>query len=253
MINVLINGCNGKMGQEVIKRLDNYPEFSLLGGFDKENSGKFTFPVYTSFEQIKNLPNIIIDFSIPDATLNVLTFAKQNKIPIVIATTGFSAKQEAIIEEYANYIPIFKSANMSFDINLMCKILSNIAPALNNCDIEITETHHNKKIDAPSGTALLLANSINNSLSNKYTYNFGRFSNQEKRSKNEIGFSSIRGGNIVGEHTVQFFGDNETFEITHKTYSRSIFADGAIKAAKFLITKPNGFYTMNDLEQKRHD
>ena len=142
---------------------------------------------------------------------------------------------------------------MSFDINLMCKILSNIAPALNNCDIEITETHHNKKIDAPSGTALLLANSINNSLSNKYTYNFGRFSNQEKRSKNEIGFSSIRGGNIVGEHTVQFFGDNETFEITHKTYSRSIFADGAIKAAKFLITKPNGFYTMNDLEQKRHD
>lgn len=247
MINVLINGCNGRMGQEVIKRLDNYPEFSLLGGFDRENSGKFPFPVYTSFNQIKNLPDIIIDFSIPDATLNILTFAKQNKIPIVIATTGFSDKQETEIKEFSKYIPIFKSANMSFDINLMCKILSIITPALNHCDIEITETHHNKKIDAPSGTALLLANSINNSISNKYTYNFDRFSSNEQRSKNEIGFSSIRGGNIVGEHTVQFFGDNETFEITHKTYSRSIFADGAIKAAKFLINKTNGFYDMNNL------
>lgn len=247
MINILVNGCNGRMGQELIKEIDNYEQFSLLGGFDKENSGKYTFPVYTSFSEIKSLPNVIIDFSVPEATLNILKFAKQNNIPIVIATTGFSSEQENIIKEYSKFIPIFKSANMSFDINLMGKLVSMIAPSLKNCDIEITETHHNKKIDAPSGTAIFLADSINKALKNELTYNFDRFSNHEKRSKNEIGFSSIRGGNIVGEHTVQFFGENETFEITHKCYSRSVFADGALKAAEFLVNMPNGYYTMDNL------
>lgn len=247
MIKVLINGCNGKMGQEVLKQLDSYDNCILICGFDKENTGCFTFPVYTNFEEIEEKPDVIIDFSIPKATLNILKYAKENHIPVVIATTGFSDEENSIIKEISKDLPIFKSANMSFDINLMAKILAQVAKALPNTDIEIVESHHNRKIDSPSGTAILLANSINKALDNRFTYEFDRLNKHEKRSKNEIGFSSIRGGNIVGEHTVQFLGENETFEITHKAYSRSVFADGALKAACFLVNKNNGFYCMDDL------
>lgn len=247
MIKVLVNGCNGKMGQVVINQLDNYDDLVLLGGFDIENTGKYSFPVYTDFSQIIEKPDVIIDFSIPIATLNLLDYAKQYNIPVVIATTGFNEEQEDLIRKYSKNIPIFKSANMSFDINLMAKVLKIVAEKLKGCDIEISETHHNRKIDSPSGTALLLANAINSALDNSLTYEFNRHSKREKRSKNEIGFSSIRGGNIVGEHTVYFLGENETFEITHKSYSRSIFADGAIKAAEFLVHKENGLYNMDDM------
>lgn len=247
MIKLLVNGCNGKMGQEVIQALDKFEDFVLIGGFDKINNGNFSFPVYTSFEKIEEQPDIIIDFSIPIATLNILEYAKQNHIPIVIATTGFSDEQNNKIIEYSKDIPIFKSANMSCDINLMAKILTQVSIALKHTDIEIIETHHNRKIDSPSGTAILLANAINKALDNSLTYEFNRHNKREKRSKNEIGFSSIRGGNIVGEHTVQFLGENETFEITHKAYSRSIFAEGALKAAMYLINKENGIYTMDNL------
>ena len=248
MISVFINGCNGKMGQEVIKQMDLYDDFVLLGGFDQENTGKFSFPVYTSFENVSELPDVIIDFSVPIATLNMLSFAASKHIPVVIATTGFTPEQEDQIKQYSKQIPIFKSSNMSFDIHLMTKLLKIAAKSLADTDIEIIETHHNRKIDSPSGTALMLANSINEALDNPYTYNFDRFQKREKRSKNEIGFSSIRGGNIVGEHTVQFLGQNETFEITHKAYSRSVFADGALKAARFLINhSSNGLYDMEDL------
>lgn len=247
MIKVLIHGVNGKMGQEVLKQLDLYDNCILIGGFDKENIGKFSFPVYTNFSDIPEKPDVIIDFSVPSATIAMLDYAKANHIPVVIATTGFSEEENKKILEYSRDLPIFKSANMSFDINLMAKVLSEVAKALPNADIEIVESHHNRKIDSPSGTALLLANSINKTLDNKLTYEFDRHSKHEKRSKNEIGFSSIRGGNIVGEHTVMFIGENETFEITHKAYSRAVFADGAIKAACFLVGKENGFYNMDDL------
>jgi len=247
MLKILIHGVNGKMGQEVLKQLDFYDDCVLVGGFDKENTGKFSFPVYTNFNDIVEKPDIIIDFSVPIATMCMLEYASQNNIPVVIATTGFSEEDNKKIEEYSKNLPIFKSANMSFDINLMSKILSEVAKALPNTDIEIVEAHHNRKIDSPSGTALLLADSINKATNNKFTYEFDRHNKRTKRSKNEIGFSSIRGGNIVGEHSVMFIGENETFEITHKAYSRAVFADGAIKAAHFLVNKPNGFYTMNDL------
>lgn len=247
MIKVFIHGVNGKMGQEVQKQLDSYEDCILVGGFDRENTGKFNFPVYTHFQEITEKPDVIIDFSVPKATLTMLEYAKVNRIPVVIATTGFSKEENKKILEYSKDFPIFKSANMSFDINLMAKILVEVAKALPNTDIEIIETHHNRKIDSPSGTALLLADSINKALDHRFTYEFDRHNKHEKRSKYEIGFSSIRGGNIVGEHTVQFFGENETFEITHKAYSRSVFADGAIKAACFLVGKQNGFYTMDDL------
>lgn len=247
MIKVLIYGCNGKMGQEVQKQLDIYDNCVLIGGFDKENTGKFTFPVYTNFEEIKDKPDVIIDFSVPKATFNMLNYAKEKHIPVVIATTGFSEEENQKIIKYSKELPIFKSANMSFVINLMAKVLTQVAKALPNTDIEIIESHHNRKIDSPSGTAILLADSINKALNNCFTYEFDRHNKHEKRFKNEIGFSSIRGGNIVGEHSVLFLGENETFEITHKAYSRSVFADGAIKAACFLVNQKNGFYCMDDL------
>ena len=250
MINVLVNGCNGRMGQEVIRQIDQYPNMLLSCGFDVHDKGLNTFPVYQKLEDILDPVDVIIDFSVPTSTLNMLTFATKNKTPMVIATTGFSEQEIKKIKQASNIIPIFQSANMSFDINLMSKILSEIAPILNNTDIEIIETHHNQKKDAPSGTALLLANSINQSLGNTMKYTFNRHDVAKKREKHEIGFSSIRGGNIVGEHTVKFLGAYETFEITHTSYSRTVFADGALKAANFLVSKPAGFYDMNDLVEK---
>ena len=250
MIKVLINGCNGKMGQEVAKIVNLDNDCVLLAGVDKENTGEYTFPVYTNYDEITEIPDVIIDFSIPIATMNMLKYAANKHIPVVIATTGFTDEQNANIKELSKQTPIFKSANMSFDINLMCRIVSNLAQILKGNDIEIVETHHNRKIDSPSGTAMLLADSINKALDNSMSYEFDRHSKHEKRSKNEIGISSIRGGNIVGEHSVIFFSENESFEIKHTSYSRSVFADGAVKAAKFMVDKKfeNGLYDMNDIK-----
>ena len=247
MIKVLINGCNGKMGQEVIKVINNNEKFAVLNGVDKEENSDYIFPVYTNAEDIKEKPDVIVDFSIPVATMQILEYAKNNKIPIVIATTGLTEEQKQKIKEYSKAIPIFQSANMSYDINLMKRIVAEVAKNLCGTDIEIIETHHNRKIDAPSGTALLLADSINEALGNSMEYNFNRFQNREKRKKNEIGFSSIRGGNIVGEHTVCFFGENDCLEITHKAYSRGLFAEGALKGAEYIVNKENGYYTMDEI------
>ena len=247
MIKVLINGCNGKMGQEVLNAINNNENFEVLNGVDLIENHNYKFPVYTNVSEIKEKPDVIIDFSVPVATMKILEYAKEKKVPIVIATTGLSDEEKQKIKEYSKTIPIFQSANMSYDINLMKKIVSEVAKNLNQTDIEIVETHHNRKIDSPSGTALLLADSINNALDNKMEYNFNRFQNREKRKKNEIGFSSIRGGNIVGEHTVIFFGENESFEITHKAYSRGVFAEGALKGAEYIVGKENGCYSMDDI------
>lgn len=247
MINVLISGACGRMGKEVISKLADYNEFKIVAGFDRAEHLEGVFPIYSDFAKFPNDIDIIIDFSHVHMTLQILDYAKEKHIPIVIATTGFNQEQERIVKSYSKDIPVFKSANMSFDINLMCKIVAELAPLLNGSDIEITETHHRNKVDAPSGTALLLANSINEALGNKMKYVYDRHDLSKKREDDEIGFTSIRGGNIVGEHTVQFFGPSETFEIKHTSYSRSVFADGAIKAALFMIGKPNGMYSMNDL------
>ena len=250
MIKLIMNGCNGKMGQEVAKIVNVDNDCVLLGGVDKENTGEFTFPVFTDYNEITEKPDVIIDFSVPFATMNILNYAKREHIPLVIATTGFTDEQNTDIKEFAKETPIFKSANMSFDINLMCRIVANLAQILKGNDIEIVETHHNRKVDSPSGTAMLLADSINKALDNSMSYEFDRHSKHEKRSKNEIGISSIRGGNIVGEHSVIFFSENESFEIKHTSYSRSVFAEGAVKAAKFMVEKKfeNGLYDMNDIK-----
>lgn len=245
-MNVLLNGANGNMGREVIQAMEGKNDFNIVCGVDRE-ADNIGFPVYNNIQDIKEKIDVIIDFSVPVATFNILKYAVENKIPIVIATTGFSKEEISRIEDYSKQIPIFRSSNMSLDINLMANIVQKVAQVLQDADIEITETHHRRKIDSPSGTAILLADAINKVLENKKEYNFERMQKREKRSDNEIGFSSIRGGNIVGEHTVTFFGDSETLEIKHTAYSRQVFAQGALKAVQFIIKQQPGLYDMKSI------
>lgn len=246
-MNILLNGASGRMGNEVAMRVENEENMQIVAGIGLEEDLSGKFPIYSKIEDVKEKIDVIIDFSVPKATFKVLEYAEKEKTPIVIATTGFSNDELEKIEELSKEIPIFRSANMSLDINLMAEIVKKVAKVLQDTDIEIIETHHNRKIDSPSGTAILLADAINEVLENKKEYDFNRMQKREPRNKNEIGFSSIRGGNIVGEHTVAFFGENETLEIKHTSYSRQVFVEGAIKSAKFIITKENGLYDMNDL------
>ena len=247
MINVLINGCNGKMGKTLINYINNnISDMCVKYMIDKKTE--------LSFDELKNKdinsfikPDVIIDFSTTEGTFYSLDFASQNLIPIVIATTGFNKKEEKTIREYSEAIPIFKSSNFSYSISLISNILKKIYPLLSDMDIEILEKHHNKKKDAPSGTALLFADSINSVIENKYQYVFDRHNANTVRNKNEIGFSSIRGGNLIGEHSIFFYGEDENIEIKHTSYSRNIYAKGAINAAKFIIQKKCGLYTMEDL------
>ena len=247
MLKVLVNGCNGKMGNVVCSLINQNGNMQVIAGFDKENNINFDFPIFTDIREINIKPDVIIDFSLPVATLNILEYAKMNKIPIVIATTGFTDDENKVIKEASKVIPVFKSANMSFDIMIMKKLVSWLAPLLKDTDIEIIESHHNRKVDSPSGTAQMLADSINEALDNKLHCEYNRHAKHEKRDKNEIGMSSIRGGNIVGEHTVQFIGNFETFEIKHTSYSRNVFAEGALKAAEFIVKQPSGLYNMEDM------
>ena len=247
MIKVLINGCNGKMGQVVAEEVLQTPDIETLCGFDRVDTGDNKFPVFTNINDINLIPDVIIDFSIPVATFTILEFAKKHKIPTVIATTGFNDEENQKIEEYSKEFPIFKSSNMSYEINLMAKLIAELAQKLDGSDIEIVETHHNRKIDSPSGTALILDDSINNALQNKMNYEYSRHEKREKRTKTEIGIHSIRGGNEIGKHTVYFFNNNESLEITHNVNSRAVFANGAIKAAFFTFHQEPGLYNMNDL------
>lgn len=246
-MNILLNGANGRMGNEIIAAVRNQDDINIVCGFDQKASKDGIFPIYNNIEDIKEKVDVIIDFSVPIATFEILKYAKRNCIPTVVATTGFNDNELERIKELSKEVPIFKSSNMSLDINLMASLVQKVAEILRESDIEIIETHHNKKIDSPSGTAILLADAINKVFEGDKEYNFERMQKREKRNKKEIGFSAIRGGNVVGEHTVQFFSENETLEITHKSYSRQVFAEGALKAAKFIINQQVGLYDMKDL------
>ena len=232
-INVIVWGSSGHMGNIVCDLVKSNPQFEFLGGVDK-NSYNYSY----------SDANVIIDFSSPSGTMQMLKLAISQKIPVVIATTGFSNDEENEIIEASNVIPIFKSANMSFEVALVKNLLKGLASKLEDSDIEILETHHNRKADAPSGTAKLFAESINSGLKSPKKVIYGR---QGKREKNEIGISSLRGGNIVGEHSVKFFNNFETLEITHTAHSRELFASGAVKAAEFIVNQKPGLYNMDNL------
>ena len=232
-IKVIVWGYSGHMGAIVSNLIKNDSKFEFIGGVDQDN---YNFS-YTDV-------NVIVDFSSPNGTMQMLEFATKEKIPVVIATTGFNSEQEEKILSTSKIIPIFKSANMSFEVALVKNLLKTLSCKLEDNDIEILETHHNRKADSPSGTAKLLAESINSGLSCPKKIVYGR---QGKRNKDEIGISSLRGGNIVGEHSVKFFNDFETLEITHTAHSRELFASGALKAAQFIATQKPGLYNMDNL------
>lgn len=242
MLDVLINGSSGKMGTVLKDYIKKSAEISVKYEIDKNTPLSFN-----KLDNITEKPDVIIDFSIPSATFDALDYSACHLVPIVVATTGFTKEEQDKILEYSEAIPIFQSSNMSYSINLIEKILKKISPILPNMDIEILEKHHRYKKDAPSGTAISLANSINSACDNKYQYVFNRHYNNAPRNTNEIGFSSVRGGNIAGEHSVLFFSENESIEIKHTTYSRNIFAEGSVRAAKFIVHQKNGLYTMDDL------
>ncbi len=242
MINVLINGAYGKMGTEVNKYISTLSDVNVKYEVDRDSDITLAY-----LDDIIEKPDVIIDFSIPKASLAILDYATCHLIPVVIATTGFTDAENSKILEYSQAIPIFKASNMSYNIHSIGKILKLMSPLLSDMDIEIIEKHHKEKKDAPSGTALFLADEINSACNNKYTYIFDRHISHCAREKNEIGFSSVRGGNVIGEHEVLFLGENESIEIKHTSYSRRIYAEGAVLAARFIINKKNGLYSMSDL------
>ncbi|MEE1197822.1 MAG: 4-hydroxy-tetrahydrodipicolinate reductase [Acutalibacteraceae bacterium] len=247
MLKIILSGCSGKMGRVITDIVANDPECEIVAGVDPYTASNTDYPVYTSFE---NLPtaDVIIDFSNPAALDGMLEFANKFNMPTVICTTGYNDTQIEKINAAAKNIPIFFSFNMSLGINLLVSLAKKATAILgDDYDIEIIEKHHNQKIDAPSGTAIMLANAINETMDGKMIYEYDRHSKREKRSKNEIGIHSVRGGTIVGEHEVIFAGDNEVVSLTHQAFSKNVFAFGAVKAAKFLKGKTAGIYDMNGL------
>lgn len=248
MINILMSGCNGKMGKVISRLSTQYDDLKIAAGFDIIDHGKNNYPVFSKLDACNVKVDIIIDFSNPEALDNILKFAVAKKIPIVVATTGISQPQKSQFEEASKSIPVFFSVNMSLGINLLINLVQKAAKVLEqNFDIEIIEKHHNQKIDAPSGTALAIADSINTILEQKKEYVYDRHSHRKMRSKNEIGIHSVRGGTIVGDHSVIFAGNDEIIEISHTALSKDILGTGALRAARFLYDKDPGMYSMSDL------
>ena len=249
MIRVLMHGCNGRMGKVISDILKNDENMDIVAGVDMHDDGKNSFPVFSSASECTVQTDVIIDFSNPKAVDGLLEYSKINNIPVVLCTTGLTDEQINGIVDASKVVPILKSANMSLGINTMIKLLKTATEILAGAgfDIEIVEKHHNKKLDAPSGTALMLADGINEVLDNEYKYNYDRSQVRKQREEKEIGISAVRGGTIVGEHEAIFAGIDEVIEIKHTAYSRAVFANGAIQAAKFLAGKPAGLYEMSDV------
>ncbi len=249
MTKIIMHGCNGKMGQVIADLVKQDEEAEIVAGIDIGNAENTQFPVYSRLLDCKEDADVIIDFSIAKAVDQLLEDAVIKNLPIVLCTTGLSSEQLDKVDETSKKIPILKSANMSLGVNTLLKLVQTAAQVLTqaNFDIEIIEKHHNQKIDAPSGTALALADAINEALENEYTYEYDRTSKREKRDKKEIGISAVRGGNIVGEHEVIFAGTDEIIEFKHTAYSKAIFAKGAISAGKYLAGKKAGMYNMSDV------
>ncbi|NSW91793.1 MAG: 4-hydroxy-tetrahydrodipicolinate reductase [Firmicutes bacterium] len=248
MIRIILSGCNGKMGQVITRLSNENQDVKIVAGIDINDSIKNDYPVFRSATECNVEGDVIIDFSNPEALENLLKFATTKKIPLVLATTGLSELQKSKLKEASNVIPIFQSANMSLGVNLLIDLVKKAAKALEGYfDIEIIEKHHNQKLDAPSGTALAIADAINDTLEQKQEYIYDRHARRKKRSKTEIGIHAVRGGTIVGEHSVIFAGNDEIVELKHTAMSKEIFGIGAIKAAIFLYNKEPGMYNMNDL------
>ena len=249
MVNVIMHGCNGKMGRVITNLVSQDNDIEIVAGVDAYTGIDNEYPVFTSIKECTVKADVIIDFAVTSAIDNLLDYSVSTKTPVVICTTGLSAEQLEKVNEASKKVAVLRSANMSLGINTLMKLLKTATEVLANrgFDIEIVEKHHNQKVDAPSGTALALADCMNQVLDNQYDYTYDRSTVRQKRAKNEIGISAVRGGTIVGEHEVIFAGTDEVIELKHSAHSKEVFAVGAIKAAKFMSDKPAGMYNMNDL------
>lgn len=249
MTRIILSGCFGKMGAAIASCVNTREDCEIACGIDVSD-GAADFPVFHSFSEIPAgiSADVIIDFSHPSALEGLLEYASEKKLPAVVATTGLSEQQTESVKAASKDIPIFFSANMSIGISLISELAKKAAKVLQGSfDIEIVEAHHNQKLDAPSGTALMLADSISEALDEKPVYEFDRHSKRMKRSKNEIGIHSVRGGTIVGEHEIIFAGQDEVIKISHSAFSKQLFAAGSVNAGIFLVGKNPGYYTMKDL------
>jgi len=248
MTRIILSGANGHMGRVLDAMIKKKDGVCVVAGFDINTATVNDYPVYASPKDFEGEADVVVDFSHPSSLSGLLAFAKERRIPCVICTTGLSAEQKKEIVDASNEVAMFFSANMSLGVNLVMELLRRAAGVLGQeYDIEIIEKHHNRKIDAPSGTALAMADEIASALPAPAEYVFDRHSVRKSRSRSEIGISSVRGGNIVGEHEVIFAGPNETIEIKHSAASRDVFAEGAVMAAEFVADKGPGLYTMRDL------
>lgn len=251
MTKILLHGCNGRMGRMITELVRNDADAEIVAGVDSYTGVANDYPVYDSIEKCDSDADVVIDFSNAGAVDALLDHCVEKKVPVVLCTTGLSEAQLAKVQEASGKTAILKSANMSMGINLLLKLLKDAAKVLGNAgyDIELVERHHNQKLDAPSGTALALADSVNEALNGEYHYVYDRSQVRQKRDEKEIGISAVRGGTIVGEHEVIFAGTDEVIEFKHSAYSRNVFAKGAVEAAKFLAGKEPGMYDMSDVIQ----
>lgn len=248
MIKLLLSGCNGKMGQVITRICAEDPAVKIVAGCDIYDKMLSDYPVYSRIDLVMEDVEAVIDFSNPNALEGLLNYCMDKKIPIVVATTGLTEKHKDMLKKASESIPVFCSANMSLGVNLLIEMVKKAASILeDNFDIEIIEKHHNQKIDAPSGTALAIADAINEAVSTPKNYIYDRHAVRKKREKTEIGIHALRGGTIVGEHSVIFAGLDEVIEFKHQANSKEIFATGAIKACKFILDKPAGLYSMQDI------
>ena len=249
MVKIIMHGCNGHMGQVISGIVEKDPDAEIVAGIDIADQGKNSYPVFTDIDACPVEAAAIIDFSSAKATDKLLEYSAARQIPVVLCSTGLSQEQLAKVEETSRKVAVLKSANMSLGINTLLKLVQDAAKVLAAAgfDMEIVEKHHRLKLDAPSGTALALADSINEAMDNQYHYVYDRSQKREKRDDKEIGISAVRGGTIVGEHEIIFAGQDEVIEFKHTAYSKAIFGKGAVEAAKFLAGKPAGRYDMSDV------
>ena len=247
MIKLIMHGCNGAMGQVISKIVEETEGAVMVAGIDRVDEGKNDYPVITDIKECDVEADAIIDFSAAPAVDALLDYAVEKQIPVVVCTTGLSDEQLAKLEESSKKVAVLRSANMSLGVNTLLKLVNAATRVLAEAgfDIDIVEKHHRKKLDAPSGTAIALADAINDALNHEYEYVYDRSERREQRPVKEIGISAVRGGTIVGEHEVIFAGQDEVIEFKHTAYSKAIFGKGAVSAAMFLAGKPAGLYNMS--------
>lgn len=246
-MNILLSGATGAMGQTVTDLMKNSQEETIVAGYAKEATGEYDYPVYQTLNGVSEKVDVIIDFSSPDFLEDILQYGKEKGVGLVLATTGFSEEQEALIKEASKETPIVYSRNMSLGVNVLELIAKQLASMLPDFDIEIVEKHHRYKKDSPSGTALMLYDAANEGREKTLQALPGRAGDYEERPQSEVGISAVRGGTIVGEHSVIYAGEDEIIEIKHSAQSKKIFANGARQAARFLFQQTEGLYTMDDV------